>query len=203
MKQIVVIHGGDTFDNRKDYQAHLKSLKPTKDYFKANFDWKYSLGKELGDDYEIFNPRMPNSNDAEYLEWETWFEKLISLLEDEIILVGHSLGGSFLVKYLATNKIDFKPLATILVSPPYDGIFSNEPTYSFTAPPGLGSLEKQAGQLYLIHSEDDPVVSFEEHKLYKDNLKNAIAVTFTDRQHFNQIDFPELIQLIQKVGKKG
>ena len=202
MKQIVVIHGGDSFVNRKEYQVYLRSLKPTKDHFKANTDWKYSLGSKLGNDYEIFNPRMPNSNDAEYLEWEIWFKKLIILLGDKVILIGHSLGGSFLVKYLATNKIDLKPLATILVSPPYDGVSSNEPIYSFTAPLDLNSLAKQAGELYLIHSEDDPVVSFEEHKLYKTKLCNAETITFADRQHFNQVDFPELIQLIQQLGKK-
>lgn len=203
MKQIVVLHGGDTFNTREEYQSYLRSLTTIKENFSVTSDWKYSLGRKLSDEYEILNPRMPNSNDAEYLEWEIWFEKLIPMLGDEVILIGHSLGGSFLIKYLATKKIDRKPLATILVSPPYDGLASYEPTYSFTAPADLRLLEEQAGQLYLIHSEDDPVVSFEEHKIYKSKLDTVKVLIFKDRQHFNQEEFPELITLINKISNKN
>ena len=62
-----------------------------------------NLDKVLGGGYEVLIPQMPNSQNARYSEWKILFEKIISILDDEIILIGHSLGGIFLVKYFSEN----------------------------------------------------------------------------------------------------
>jgi predicted alpha/beta-fold hydrolase len=46
---------------------------------------------------------MPNKLNARYHEWKIFFEGILSKLdrEDEITLVGGSLGGCFLLKYFS------------------------------------------------------------------------------------------------------
>jgi predicted alpha/beta hydrolase family esterase len=47
---------------------------------------------------------MPNGRMASYTARKIWFEKLFPYLNDEkTILIGHSLGATFLLKYLSEN----------------------------------------------------------------------------------------------------
>ena len=75
-KQIIIIHGGETFETYKQYISFLKSIEI--DFEKMTSEgWKDTLGKKLGRGFEIVLPRMPNSFNAKYLEWKIWFEKMI------------------------------------------------------------------------------------------------------------------------------
>src|SRR5688572_30779020 len=98
-KQVLVIHGGDAFPSYKEYLDFLLNFPiELKDLFRKN--WKSFLAEKLGPDYEAIAPQMPNKNNAKYAEWKIWLKKILPLLEDEVVLIGHSLGGVFLAKYL-------------------------------------------------------------------------------------------------------
>ena len=60
-----------------------------------------SLRRELGPDYEIRYPRMPNEDDPRYAAWKTAIERELAALDDGAILVGHSIGATILVNALA------------------------------------------------------------------------------------------------------
>ena len=137
---------------------------------------------------------MPNSTNARYLEWKIWFEKLIPFLKEEVVLVGHSLGGMFLTKYLSENKFPKRVRATFLVSSPFDDKDSGESLVDFVLPASLSNLQEQGGKIFIYHSEDDPVVPFADFKKFERNLPNANFRTFKDREHFGQEDFPELVE---------
>ncbi len=74
----------------------------------------------LGNKFDVLLPKMPNPSNAKYNEWKIIFNKISKLLEKNVILIGHSLGAIFLIKYLSENKFPKKILATLLISPPYD-----------------------------------------------------------------------------------
>nr|WP_235788441.1 alpha/beta hydrolase [Salipaludibacillus sp. CUR1] len=44
---------------------------------------------------------MPNPENPEYILWKKQLEKELDKLNGDVILVGHSLGGSVLLKYLS------------------------------------------------------------------------------------------------------
>ena len=199
MKQIVVIGGGDVFPSYDAYLSFLKNFKAENiDYFKETPNWKSSLQKVLGDEYEVLAPRMPNRSNAKYIEWKIWFEKLFPFLNDEVILVGHSLGASFLTKYLSEERFPKKILATLLVAGPYDSDGERQ-MVEFTLPDSLSLLEGQGGTIFLYHSKDDPVVVFSELAKYQKALPNAKINVFEDRKHFNQVSFPEIVTDIQNI----
>ena len=60
-----------------------------------------SLGRELGPEYEIRYPRMPKEDDPSYAAWKASIEKEFATLDDDAILVGHSIGATILVSALA------------------------------------------------------------------------------------------------------
>ena len=196
-KQIVVIHGGDTFEKYEEFLSFLKNFQIDPDYFK-NKGWKDTLQDKLGEDFEVIAPNMPNKINAKYLEWKIWFEKYFQFLNEGVIFVGHSLGGTFLAKYLSENSFPKKIKALLLVAAPFDAEDSDESLNDFALPASLAKITEQADKVYLFHSKDDPVVPFEQVNKYKKALPNSEIIAFTDRQHFNQEYFPELVRLLKK-----
>jgi hypothetical protein len=196
-KQIVAIHGGRSFDTHEEYIFYLKHHEVNLDKFKFKKDWKDSLEKELGDGFEVLLPRMPNGFNARYEEWKIWFERMSPFLNDGVVLIGHSLGGIFLAKYLAENELTQKIRAVLLVGAPFDDAGGEESLKNFKLPQSLEKFDKQRGKIYLFHSEDDPVVPFGELGKYQKSLSNAEIKVFKDRQHFNQESFPEIIDVIK------
>jgi len=195
-RQIIIIHGGNSFSSYGNYINYLKDKEIDINYFRSHTDWKGNLQNDLGENFDVLFPSMPNKQNARYKEWKIWFEKIIPVMDKEIIFIGHSLGGIFLSKYLSENIVPKNIRAVILVAAPF-----NDPSLDeFTLPKTLRRFSDQVGKIYLIQSKDDPVVPFGEIEKYKKSLPTAIPVVFEDRGHFNMEDFPEIVDLIKKIG---
>ncbi|HEY4518346.1 MAG TPA: alpha/beta hydrolase [Candidatus Paceibacterota bacterium] len=194
MQQVVVIHGGDSFDTHEGYIESLKSWPVTIENFRARKDWKGSLQTELGPEFDVLQPRMPNKTNARYAEWKIWFERMFPFLQDGVIFVCHSQGAIFLAKYLAESEFPKKIKATFLIAAPHN---HTKEVGDFR----LGDLTQfgeQCGTLHLYHSKDDPVVPFSEMQVYCNELPQAHVHVFEDRAHFNQETFAELVADIKR-----
>jgi len=85
--QILMIHGGMTFKNQKDYLDFLKTREIS---IKKKIRWAEGyLDKELGKKFEIIRPRMPQSDDAKYEDWKIHFERHFPYLRNNIIIDNH------------------------------------------------------------------------------------------------------------------
>ena len=197
-KQIIIIHGGDTFDTYKQYISFLKSFKI--DFEKMMSEgWKDTLGKKLGKRFEVVLLKMPNAFNAKYLEWKIWFEKMTPFFESKVVLVGHSLGGIFLAKYLSENKFSKEILATFLIAAPYNDKDSDYSLADFKLKKDLSLLQNQSGKLFIYQSKDDDTVPFVDFEKYKEALPNASFREFNNKGHFRQKNFPEIIREIRRV----
>jgi len=197
-RQIVVIHGGDTFDTYEEYLDFLNAYEINFEKLKIK-RWKETLGEKLGEDFEVILLKMPNPMNAKYAEWKIMFEKLPQFLNNGVILLGHSLGGIFLAKYLSENVFSKKIKATFLVSVPFDAKDSNYSLGDFILPDTLEKFQNQAGKIFLFHSKDDLVVPIADLEKYKKSLPGAEIMAFEDRGHFDQMEFPELVEKIKKL----
>lgn len=191
-KQVLVIHGGDTFETYEEYLNFLRGYKIDIERYKSDkSDWKPWLRQKLGADYEVILPIMPNKTNAQFSEWKIWFEKCFPYLNDGVILIGHSLGGTFLVKYLSENKFSKKIKAVFLVGAVYNLDSEGYSLVCFALPKKL-NLQTENTMIY--HSKDDPVVPFFALEQFKKALPNAQTKIFENSGHFNQEEFPELAQ---------
>ncbi|KND47379.1 MAG: hypothetical protein AB199_03045 [Parcubacteria bacterium C7867-004] len=200
MIQVVEIHGGSTHDSYEKYLEELRSKQVTKKHLFPWIGWKQGMRDELGPEYEVLMPQMPNKQNSKYAEWKIWFDKIVPLLDEKIILVGHSLGGIFLAKYLSENVIDKDILATFLVAAPFDDSSEESSLADFVLPESLAKFTEQSRIIHLYQSTDDPVVPFTELAKYQAKLPYALASVFEDRGHFNQDDFPELTSDIKAIN---
>ena len=198
MKQVVVIHGGMTFKTYKEYINSLKGKRVSIDTFQSHKTWRHSIEKQLGRNFQLLVPRMPNSNNSVYQEWKIWFERMSYFIKHDVILIGHSLGGIFLAKYLAENKFKKKIKGLIIVAGPYNSC-TKESLGKFKLPKSLNQLSGQCKNIYLVFSKDDPVVPFKEMEKYCKALPTAKTVIFKNRGHFSQNHFPELVKIIKNL----
>lgn len=195
-KQIVYIHGGDSFGSYEDYIKYLKETEFSIDWFVKKKKWKETLVEELGDEFQILMPDMPNKFNVVYEEWKIWFEKMIPFINDGVIMIGHSQGGIFLAKYLSENIYPKKIGALMFVAP----VHNNTPEVgSFRLKKSLENISKQCQEIHLFFSKDDFVVPFSESEEYKKELPEAKFHIFEDRGHFLQETFPEIVEEIKRI----
>ena len=200
--QIFIVHGAMTFKNCKDYIHFLKTRKIS---IKKKISWAGDyLDKELGKSFEIIRPRMPMQDNAKYKEWAIHFERHFPFLRNNIILIGSSLGGIFLAKYLSEKRFPKKILSVYLVCPPFDNTHSVETLAGgFKLKTSLSLLEKNCPKPTLFFSKDDESVPVYHAKKYAKKLKNAKIVVFKSKNgHFAISKFPEIVKMIKADARK-
>lgn len=199
-QQVLFIHGGEAYSKYENYLAHLRSVS-IDPFSEPPKRWSKTLREDLGEDFEVFLPTMPNKYNAKYQEWKVWFERHFEFLRDDVILVGWSQGGMFLAKFLIENSIPFSVKALHLVAAPFEAVnFHGEDGGDFVFDTSkIELLSKKVDAVSIWHSKDDFVVPYTHAKHYKKALPDAELITFTGRGHFLIEEFPELIERIKNL----
>lgn len=196
-QQVIHIHGGEPWNSYEDYLDYLKTKKVKPQHTFLTERWHYNYMEFLdGSRFEVLRPDMPCKQNAHYSEWEIWFERHIPFLRDGVILVGHSLGGNFLAKYLAEKdfKLNIKQLH--LVAPSYN--FTKDDFNIIEFPENFSN--NNIDEIHIYHSHDDTVVPISESKKYHAALPESQLHIFDDRFHFLDETFPELFENIRSIS---
>jgi len=198
-KQIFIIHGGMTFKKYQDYLNYLETREISLEK-KVRWHSEY-LNKKLGRDFEIIRPIMPAADNAKYQEWKLNFENYLKYLKSGAVLIGISLGGIFLAKYLSENKISKKISAVFLVCPPYDNSLSSEDLAGgFKLKADLSLIEKNCQNVTLLFSQDDDIVPVVHATKYANKLPQANIIIFPSKNgHFKVAEFPEIVKMIKNI----
>jgi len=200
--QIFYIHGGMTFKTQEDYLEYLKT-REIKIEEKITWTGKF-LKEALEEDCQIIKPRMPLSDNSQYEEWKIHFERHFDQLKDNIILLGQSLGGVFLAKYLSENKFPKKILSVYLVCPPFNNTLIGENLAGgFELQTDLSMIEKNCKNINLFFSKDDECVPIDHAEKYKEKLKNSNIIIYESKGgHFIIQEFPEIVEMIKNDLKR-
>ncbi len=188
-----------TFRNQKDYLSCLKNRKIS---LEKRINWAQNyLEKKLGNGFQIIRPRMPLQDNAKYKDWEIFFERYIPHLKDNVILIGCSLGGIFLTKYLSEHKFPKKIKAVFLVCAPFDDSHSDEDLAGgFNLKSDLSLIEKNTKNLAFLFSKDDECVTIYHAEAYRKKLPDAKIIIYKSKNgHFNVPTFPEIIKMVKKL----
>lgn len=204
-QQVFYIHGGEPFNSQEAFLDSLNKTELWDPYGKSSTKWLTHFREDLGDDFEIFTPQMPNKQNADYTEWKIWFERHLEFLRDGVVLLGWSLGGMFLMKYMTENELPFKPKHLIVMAAPFaDGALEEgdgKSTVKFgTDITKIQNVQDQVSGITVMHSKDDFVVPYEHALKYKEALPEAELVTFEDKNHFLVEELPELVERIRSLS---
>lgn len=200
--QVIFIRGGEAFDNKEEFYTYLKQKKY--DPYKKQRAWRDWLEWSLSETFDLFAPIMPNKQFADYKAWSIWFEKIFPYINMDpkvkLIVIGQSLGVTFLAKYLSENEFPKKIDQLHFVCPVFDNEgLVGEKVGSFALDVSkLGNIESKTKNFFMYHSTDDPVSPYTHSEKYLKYLKNVEFFKFEGRGHFAQPAFPEILQVINE-----
>lgn len=183
MKTAVILHG---MPSEESYIAQGRRS--------ANGHWLPWIATELTKaGIEAHVPEMPEPYAPDYKKWSEVFEKFN--IDENTMLVGHSCGGGFIVRWLSEHK-DVRVGKVVLVAPWID------PTHKW-APNMFNDLvidenlaERTAGITEMI-SLDDEQDELDTLAILKQKVKGLEVMEFKDKGHFvthhmGTNEFPEL-----------
>jgi len=162
--------------------------------YEADQQLVVSLRRSLGTAYELLYPKMPHESDPDYRNWKPQIGKELSHLKNGATLVGHSLGGSFLLKYLSDEKVEKSIAGIFLIAIPYwggDG-WRYEGYESVTLPEDFPSKLPSGTPVFFYHSRDDETVPFAHLTLYATKLPQATIHALDARGHQLKNDLSEV-----------
>ena len=184
----IIVHGcPSNVENAKD------SKKRT--YDKHWIPWTKKQLEKLSIKTE--NPYMPEPRQASYEAWKRAFEKLN--VTEKTILIGHSCGTAFLVRWLGETKR--KILGLILVAPwkiPYGNSEEKKKFYTYDIDP---EIKNRISNIIIFTSNNEEEDGKKSVKIFQDALE-ARTIDLKDRGHYTLEDmgtkeFPEIIDLIR------
>lgn len=162
------------------------------------------LHQALGAGFEVTYPRMVDEGNAPYDQWKVQIEACLATIDDPVILVGHSVGGSVLLKYLAETGANEQIVGAFLLAAPlwggdgwrYDGDEELE------LPPGAADTLAR-GQVWMYHCRDDAVVPFDHLALFE-QLVPAVTICALDAGgHQFDADLAPIVADIQRLAAAG
>ncbi len=159
------------------------------------------LRSALGTAYELHYPKMPIESDPDYKKWKGRIRKELAVLKGKVILIGHSLGSSFLLKYISEEKIEKTIVGIFLIATPYwggDG-WQYEGWEKVALPEGFATKLPSGVPIYLYHSRDDEVVPFAHLTLYTEKLPQATIRVLNERGHQFNNDLSEVAVDIKNI----
>lgn len=136
-------------------------------------------------------PEMPEPYEPNYEKWRSVFEQF--KIDQETMLIGHSCGAGFLVRWLSENKVKVGKVA--LVAPWLNPDHEYETKmFDFEIDPSLA--ERTDGVTVFISSDDSQSI-LNSVDTIKSTIQDIVVKEFTDQGHFTfgtmKTDvFPEL-----------
>jgi len=156
-----------------------------------------SLRDALGTSYDVRYPEMPAADRPGYETWKGQIAKELAALDGKVILVGHSLGASVLLKYLSEEEVE-KPVAGLfLVAAPYWGAEDWE-VEEYELREDFASTLPGRLPVFFYHSRDDELVPFGHLALYQAKLPKATVRELDGRGHQFGDDLSEVARDIRE-----
>jgi predicted alpha/beta hydrolase family esterase len=160
-----------------------------------------SLERDLGPDYEIRYPRMPDEDDPKFARWKVALRKELDKLDDRAVLVGHSIGATILVHSLAEVPPERPPAGIFLVSMPFVGK-EGWPSDEIQPKPDLGVKLPRQSPVYLYQGSADETVPAKHAELNAKAIPQAVVRKLVGRDHQLDNDMSEVAADIRGLTRR-
>lgn len=159
-----------------------------------------SLRYHLGADYEVHLLRMPTSYEATFAEWVAPIELALERTTEPVHLVGHSVGGSVLLKFLSERHVGAAAGLSVIAAPFWgaDDFWTWEEA---RLPANAATKLAYLHGVFLYHAVDDEVVPHSHMAMYGALLPEAVTRTVESGGHQLGNDLGEVASDIARLGR--
>lgn len=177
-----------------------------------NGGWKPWLMSELNklDIYACSLP-MPNPSEPKVEEWVGLINYVVKNPNEEIFLVGHSLGVPTVLRYLESLLNDIKIGGVVLVSGPYKKLETQNPNSKIRKIDNFletdfnfKKIKVSCEKFVIVHGDNDDSVPFEHALFLSKNLDAKITTVhngghLSGHEGFNEL--PEVLEALKEMIK--
>ena len=154
-------------------------------------------------------PNMPNTDNPKINEWIQKIKEIVGEPNEEMCLIGHSIGCQAIMRYLETLPEGKKVGKVIFVAGWFDlldEVWDEKYTKEIVEPwinttIDFEKVETHSDSFIAIASDNDPYVDLSELKIFEEKL-GAKGIILNGKGHFSEEEnfreFPELLEEVLK-----
>jgi predicted alpha/beta hydrolase family esterase len=154
-------------------------------------DFRQFLAESLAD-YDFRSPLMPHPEAPSYKLWRDKFAEEFNRLDDGAILIGHSLGGSVILKFLSDQKIIKSLTGVFIVASPFWSADKDWQVSEYDLRENFGSYLPYT-RYFFYQSQDDEVIPRAHFEKYSQAMPQATARLVNAGGHQVKDGLPELV----------
>lgn len=171
------------------------------------FHWLKQELEDMG--YIIIMPNLPPQEGVRYGIWKKEFDKIQEDLKGEMIVVAHSGGNPFIIKYLKENNLDIKlyiGLAGFSDIYTTEGRKDLDEAVKSIVPTReeIDNFKNNVKMRYCIYSDNDHIVPLQILKKHVENVKGR-GYMIPNIGHMgrksNLQTIPKVIEIIEENGE--
>lgn len=127
----------------------------------SNYAWYQSVARQLeAIGYQVQVPDMPNTDEPRLDIWVPYLQKVIEQPDEDLVLIGHSIGTVAIMRYLETLKADQRIDKAVFVAGFTDQLgFRELENFFETHLRFIDIRSKVKNGFTTIQSDNDPFVS--------------------------------------------
>lgn len=170
--------------------------------------WYPYVKKELeARGFQVEVPAFPDTKNPKLSEWLPKLKEVIGEPDEDLYLIGHSIGCATILRYLESPVENQKVSGAIFVAGYTDYIGFDELKNFFETALDLEKIKAKSKNGFIaIHSDDDPYVDLKYADIFKEKLGAEIVIKH-GMKHFSGaiegerpcLELPEVVQSIEKL----
>jgi uncharacterized protein len=158
------------------------------------------LREELGPGYELLFPIMPEPENPHYAPWSKRLGEILDEAEEPLVVVGHSLGSSVVLKHLAESDRPKPITGLVLATTPFWGR-EEDWEIEWALPEDWPDASTKLPPTFLFHSRDDEVIPFDDLDRYARLLPGATVRALDGNGHlYDRGDLTEILAAIRSLA---
>ena len=165
----------------------------------AHDDWDAklvdSLGRALGDGYDVLYPTMPAEDDPSYGRWSPAIRRELAKLDAGAVVVGHSVGATILIQTIIEQPPAVRLSSIVLIAAPFVGA-GGWPGPEFELAADLGERLPRGVPVHVFHGLEDETAPPAHADLYAHAIPQAQLHLLAGRDHQLNNDLTDVAGVI-------
>lgn len=188
MKRVIIIHCWEGYPEYCWYPYAKKALE------------------QLGFQVEV--PLFPDTEKPQLNKWLSHLQSVIGESDEELFLVGHSVGCITILRYLESLSKGKKIGGVVFVAGYIGDLGYDELKNFFITPVNFQKVKSHCDKFIAIHSDNDPYVDIKFADFFKKEL-GAEVIIKNNMGHFSGsieseqacLKLPEVVESVKKLAK--
>ena len=160
--------------------------------------------------FQVEVPAFPDTEKPKLSGWLPMLEEVAGEPNEDLYLIGHSLGCATIMRYLESLKENEKVGGVVFVAGFNENVGFDEIQNFFETPIDLEKIKSRSENGFVaIHSDDDPYVDLKFADIFKEKLDAEIIIKH-NAKHFSGdiegeescVELPDVVSSIDLFGAK-